>query len=382
MSHYYANPLSILLSPTETLSNVIGGLQSEHLEAIRMLPSFRKEIEDLLDGEDTGQARDLLDSDAALLNEVRYSLEGRHGIIRKAQQAMRLLTTVRAREKGPMDQLELYVKAFSGQLAESETFRDFLASINTFSPNEVISLTEEILSELTRGEFPIISQSVIKAAENFFKEIFLIKEAVQSIALDADAAGTPIRSKYAMQSKILRTTVVAQKVQLSKEKSSLSEMDVSYSNLLDDLTAQLEEYFKLDNPLDMFLNEIWLYDLKSPNREVFTPKPRYAIERALSAPHDYLGCTCCRASEEGLSASQPPTAVIYQLYLETGGLINVFDLWSAFFAIVGGENGEDCDERTALVLFYRALADLKLLGMVKQSRKKTDHLAKLAWKGL
>ena len=157
---------------------------------------------------------------------------------------------------------------------------------------------------------------------------------------------------------------------------------MSYSNLLDELTDLLEEYLKFENPLDQFLHEIWIYDSKSPYREVFTPKPRHAIERALSVPHDYLGCTCCKASEEGLSSSQPPTAILYQLYLETGSLINVFDLWSAFYAIVGGEDGVDCDERNALVLFYKALADLKLLGMVKQSRKKTDHLAKLAWKGL
>jgi len=33
-------------------------------------------------------------------------------------------------------------------------------------------------------------------------------------------------------------------------------------------------------------------------------------------------------------------------------------------------------------LFYRGLAELKYLGLVKNSRKKTDHLTKLAWKGL
>jgi origin recognition complex subunit 3 len=33
-------------------------------------------------------------------------------------------------------------------------------------------------------------------------------------------------------------------------------------------------------------------------------------------------------------------------------------------------------------MFYRGLADLKSLGMVKQSKKKADHLAKVAWKGL
>jgi origin recognition complex subunit 3 len=33
-------------------------------------------------------------------------------------------------------------------------------------------------------------------------------------------------------------------------------------------------------------------------------------------------------------------------------------------------------------LFQRALAEIKYLGMVKASRKKTDHVGKTMWKGL
>jgi hypothetical protein len=33
-------------------------------------------------------------------------------------------------------------------------------------------------------------------------------------------------------------------------------------------------------------------------------------------------------------------------------------------------------------LFQRALAELKYLGLVKPTRKKTDHISKVAWKGL
>lgn len=33
-------------------------------------------------------------------------------------------------------------------------------------------------------------------------------------------------------------------------------------------------------------------------------------------------------------------------------------------------------------LFQRALAELKYLGLVKASRKKTDHVSKIMWKGL
>lgn len=36
----------------------------------------------------------------------------------------------------------------------------------------------------------------------------------------------------------------------------------------------------------------------------------------------------------------------------------------------------------ARALFSRALAELKYLGMIKSSRKKADHVAKLLWKGL
>ena len=36
-----------------------------------------------------------------------------------------------------------------------------------------------------------------------------------------------------------------------------------------------------------------------------------------------------------ISASQPATAIVYQLYLESGPLINVADLWSAFLVIKG-----------------------------------------------
>lgn len=39
-------------------------------------------------------------------------------------------------------------------------------------------------------------------------------------------------------------------------------------------------------------------------------------------------------------------------------------------------------DETIRVLFSRALAELKYLNTIKNSRKKTDHLAKLLWKGL
>ncbi len=66
-------------------------------------------------------------------------------------------------------------------------------------------------------------------------------------------------------------------------------------------------------------------------------------------------------------------------HCEAGALVNVADLWSAFFSLVGKESGPAADERMALVLFYRGLAELRAMGFVKASRKRTDHIAKVKW---
>ena len=79
-----------------------------------------------------------------------------------------------------------------------------------------------------------------------------------------------------------------------------------------------------------------------------------------------------------MTSSQTPTSIVYQLYLETGALLNVADLLSAFSNIMR----EKYDEQVTTALFCRALAELKYLGMIKPSRKKVDHVAKVMWNGL
>jgi origin recognition complex subunit 3 len=218
-----------------------------------------------------------------------------------------------------------------------------------------------------------------------------LDELVQSSANDGQAS-QPLRSADDVKHSTLRTTVVAQKVELSKQKSALSKQDADYTALLRELTDLLENYFDgvLITPKQLLMHEIFLYDLRSPHREVLTPRPRHAIERALAAPHDYLDCDCCGpevdrviASGEGgvdeinLTVSQPATALLYQLYLESGSLINASDFWQAFRAIV-----DTADEQRTIALFQRGLAELRCFGVIKSTRRRIDHVSKVAWRGL
>lgn len=384
MCHFYANPLSILLAKQE-LGNRSDLLQAEHFEAIRMLPSFRKRIESLLDQNETTKARFLLESNEHLLQEIELFLPTGNTdgpVSTKAVDVLRslrlLLLVAASANVDCLRATELYIMALSGTINDSTVVLDVLSAIKHMKAGDVLDCIGAIINMIEAGDPYGDLEGWSEEAADLSNSLQELEAKLRGLDWQSDT----LHSKYTLQKKSIRATVIAQKVQLSKAEATLSHEDLAFTEIVDDFLELLRFAFSFENPQDEFLSEIWLYDSRSPIREVFTPKPRYALERAVSDPHDYLGCSCCASSSGSLSASQPPTAIIYQLYLETSGLINVFDLWSAFFAVIGGEDGEDCDERLALSLFYRGLSDLKYMGMVKQSRKKTDHLGKLAWKGL
>ena len=257
----------------------------------------------------------------------------------------------------------------SNRLSKSPLLEDTLASLRRVKSNDL----QDLLNSISVG------------AHGHGLRIPEIKKEIADIMAQLPEQ-TVLRSSYDIQHSNLRTTVVAQKVELSRHAAKVTSEEAAYTKVIDKFIVELEDFFgsRFINPRELFLHELFIYDAKSLHREVFMPRPRFAIERALSSPHDYLGCDCCDSGAGGLSASQPATAIVYQLYLESGSMINTADLWSAFWTIMGPEESEEVDGKRekALALFSRALAELKYLGMIKNSRKKADHLAKLSWKGL
>ncbi|KAH8815106.1 origin recognition complex subunit 3 N-terminus-domain-containing protein [Xylogone sp. PMI_703] len=378
MCHFFANPLSILLE-FESSASSLSSLQQEHFELVRTLPSFRKLIERLLEEKDTRRARSIIEDDETLIEEIKRSMRDKTGTINGIIQRLAILSLLGT---GSVGEMELYMLAFTGDLNDSSLLRNLIDSIKTATPENLTSLTSQLARLVKSGRPEVDLEGWENDCPGLYNSLLDINKNLVTICDAGKQQNRQITSKYSVQKMGLRTTGVAQKVQQSQQAAALSKLDIEFTQYLDDLQRLLKDYLTFPNPLDIFMNEIWLYEFKSPYRDVFTPRPKFVVERALSIPHDYLGCECCNPSLEGLSSTQPPTAILYQLYLETGSLINVYDLWSAFFAIIGSEDGEGYGEREALMLFYRALADLKSLGMIKQSRKKTDHLAKLSWKGL
>ena len=369
MSCYYANALSIFLDPCTKFDEV----PNDHFEAIRNLQSFRRFCRQLLEDDEAARVRDMLDSDAILFGLVRQKIrEGREALadmMVATNMVWELQRCVLASQIMPKS--KFYGLAMSNRLNGSSIARSLLLAIRKAPSNHAAEFMKAVLT--------------LGLPEDIEERCISLKDGLVEMIKDQAEPDQPLRSEDDVKNSTLRTTVVAQKVELSKQKSSVSKQDAAYTTTLRKFTDLIEEFFndKFIDPKGLLFHEIFLYDLKSPNREVFTPRPRHAIERALVAPHDYLDCDCCApgkddGDEATLSASQPATAVLYQLYLESGSLINASDLWQAFQAVAG-------DERTDgqnLALFQRALAELQYMGLVKSTRKRVDHVAKVAWRGL
>ncbi|KAI1312561.1 origin recognition complex subunit 3 N-terminus-domain-containing protein [Xylaria venustula] len=375
MCHFYANPLSFLVS--DGLSS--NALQSEHIELLRYLPSFRRNVESALENNSVIQVRHLLEDDSKLTSHLLECLSKRRQWFVKLGRILKIFTSNLA---VTTDFAGLYMDVSYNGIGPMNQYEQFFDSIKRMGPSDSEAYLSRLLDTMHHGDQSLGLHPWVDEAQETANLLSDILTSIQKLRGDADGQGHVLRSKYSGKSKILRTTIVAQKVQLSQDTTTLTDHDKSYTDLIDRIIEYLEVTMRIDGASSMPFNEIWLYDSKTPYKDVFIPRPRNVLERALSRPHDYLGCSCCKIDEDQITPTLPTTAILYQLYLETGSLINAADIWSAYHAIVGEDNEDGLDERTALFLFYRAIAEMKAIGFVKQSRKKADHVAKLAWKGL
>lgn len=378
MCHFYANPLTIFLSD-EPKKNLI---QPEHVEAIRSLESFRAHVEQAVEIGQLPHARSLLEDDDYLLRRVRKTLKQTRQWKLRLLRSLQLLNASEIQKEGLTT---LYINGLAHGIDLLAQDSKVLDQVKRLSTEEVAALIQRLTRSMESGNAEIGLDSWEGQDETLLSTLSEMLEKTTVLKSQAQEKGNTLRSKYSAQSKVLRTTVVAQKVQLSQDTSTLTDEDKAFTELVDSLADYLSAAVSCEAAETVFLQEIWLYDYKFPHKDVFIPRPGTVFERALSRPHDYLACACCGNAEGGSASTLPATSILYHLYQETGALVNVSDLWSAFYATIGGDNNDDdsedsgMDERTALVLFYHGLAELRAMGFVKATKKKADHIAKLKW---
>jgi origin recognition complex subunit 3 len=312
------------------------------------------------------QVRDMIENDEYLIQQTIKSVDAGQQIMRKLFQTVRVVhACLQYTQTGKkINVSDLSVRALCGELYESNVMEEMMATTKTLDSDKLLELISRLRQIIHSPE-----------AEQILQDLGTL--------LESSPDSGPLRSGYNINSTVTKTTVVQQRIQLTKGIAEQSEQDFEYTTIVDRLVALLQEHLTetLINPQDLFLHEAFLFDLRSPLKETFGPRPRFAIERALATPFDYLLSSTIDTTTK-VSAKQPATAILYQLYLDSGAMVNVHDLWQAFLGVFETDQGKSCDDRVVMSLFYSALSELKAFGVVKNSRKKTDHLAKCAWMGL
>ncbi|KAL1890407.1 Origin recognition complex subunit 3 [Sporothrix stenoceras] len=508
MCYFYANPLSVFLrdigdsDDTTTQDNLLKN--ADYLTAIRQLPSFRRHVEALVADVDIDAAKQLLGDTpdeqqylrTAVANQLQYQRRWNQRIARSVQ-----LAAASGMFPG-RSFTELYITALEDQrganedaftLEEDDTSlaATMTTAIRRMSSVELIAMIRRLVLAVQAGDAELaleappeniaepaegtdpyetnwttLSTNLAKIADQIEElqkklevtyanrarsRIMMLKAAGSGPSSPGGGGPPQLRSKYTAQSKVLRTTVVAQKVQLSRDSMLLTEEDEAFSELVDATVAAVTGVVDVEpatisraaaapsslaspspSPAGrLWLQEVWLYDARAPYRDVFIPRPGLVVERALARPHDYLACECCAGTgappkkkkksskkdndedKGSIRPTLPATAILYQLYLDAGPLINVADLWEAFQnAVSDSGNGprddkegdaarnkdkeaaennsdnaaegdeeaeEDTQERRHLVQFYQGLSEMKTLGYIKPTRRKVDHVAKIKW---
>ena len=322
--------------------------------------------QNLMERKDYDTLKILLEDDNRLRNlvmqEIEVGQEALQAILKAIDVLFRVQSNLTIKKRASWS--EMYIQAMCAGFTESAVFEEIMDAVKKL-PSDMM---KGLLDEMTETSAPI--------------ELVVIMAELDLLTHQLEYPTVPLRSAYDIHHETLRTTVIAQKVSLSRNTSTLSTQDGAYTKIVDRIYTILRKYFEntLINPQDLLLNEILIFDSKSPHRDVFTPKPRFAIERALSSPHDYLDCDCCRGSEDGLSATQPATTILYQLYLESSAVINTADLWSAFWTIVGGDgiDDEETEQRKAQSVFIQQ-SHIRLSISCSWLTRLTEHCSPEHW---
>lgn len=380
MSHFYANPLSALAT-TGISSSLI---QKEHIEAVRNTSSFRRHVERLVESSDSNNHSDakLMIEDDSTMRNLILDGEQHHNWIDKLLRSLLILETSGAMRGSFSD---AYITALSAG-ASAEEDSSLVSVLQQLEVSGMLEVIARILRVLDKGDETLhLGPGTDAEAIELRNAMEDQRQTLERLQAGATVRNVILRSKYSGHGQVTRTTVIAQRVRLSRDSAALSDEDKQFTEVIDQVAKLLVDYIRVPNASSILFSEVWLYESRSPLRDVMVPRPRVVYERSLMRPHDYLGCSCCAPSEGegGLKATLPPTSILYQMYQETGNQINVADLWSAFSTLGSSDDGEGAqdgsDERKALAAFYQGLAELRALGFVKPSRKKMDHVAKVKW---
>ncbi|RZF40020.1 hypothetical protein LSTR_LSTR002423 [Laodelphax striatellus] len=375
MRHFYGSKTNLLCYLKSDMKGAFEGLNKDNLASIEQIPSFRKYLSSLPEEKQTK----IKSSSPALKEVIRNLMKELRDAISVFHTFLRMLhALVSDLPDCPLGKQyrEIYSEAVTMKVSNSASYKECFKILALTSKDELLPKLDKMLEILE--ECNLEGESV-KSLKSKLKSH---RKKIENVGMEQTSrtpTKSPSKAKFNVTS---RAQFKEQLAKLSETKQPANPYELARMNLLEFLRDELFESTLI--PLTSLpLHEVVLFDDVASVKRRLIGAPRAALHTALNNPHHYLECDCCKLSNDGeILPTMPDVCIAYKLHLESSSLINMYDWLQSFAAVVNpnGDGGKDLDDQIQ-ARFTQAVAELQLLGFIKPTKKKADHVVRLTWGG-
>uniref|UniRef100_A0A8C8RQZ1 Origin recognition complex subunit 3 n=1 Tax=Pelusios castaneus TaxID=367368 RepID=A0A8C8RQZ1_9SAUR len=381
VEHFYSQPLSVLCCQLLEAKKRVNSLSHSQCENIRSLPSFRRYVESQVSEKQIA----LLTEDNFLKEVTQTLLEDLHIYHENYFPVLRCLHVFTASlPKYPLGKQvrELHCACLGRRVWETEEYGSAVQLMRMLAKAELMAILQKCVEIFTSSSGKQFSNTIEKLEE------FLARFQNLEVAETSEVQDVSVSTQKEFQKKTdlyhLQKTLLELKE--SKRSKKLTKFEMLRSEVVDFIDSLVRSYLV---PAEMQpLNEVVYFNTANILREHLNAAPRIALHTALNNPYCYLKNQTLKSDTGCISNTAPDICIVYKLHLECGRLINLVDWLEAFSTVVTAVEGTDpasvaTDQVDEIIhaRFIRAVSELELLGFIKPSKQKTDHVARLTWGG-
>ncbi|XP_078486467.1 origin recognition complex subunit 3 [Ciona intestinalis] len=273
---------------------------------------------------------------------------------------------------------EVFCLCYKSGVENNDGFKQTLLLLKVTSKDQLIEILQNCNSSLAGGKYSdnVDTQfhplTAVEKFRNFVLELESLDDTVAEEEGTEEIENEPLETvKYAYQ---LQERIRNRSKQKKRNKMT------KFEKLQEAIINYLKEFFEFNlRPVSALpLHETFYFDDTMTIKQHKMAAPRFAIQKALSDPGHYLNLQSI--SQDIATPEAPDICIAYKLHTESASIINLFDWMTAFHTIVHSteETCSEIDEITQ-ARFIRAVSELQLLGFIKPTKRKTDHVQRLTW---
>ncbi|XP_036727379.1 origin recognition complex subunit 3 isoform X2 [Balaenoptera musculus] len=380
LEHFYSQPLSVLCCNLPEAKRRINFLSDNQCENIRRLPSFRRYVEKQASEKQVA----LLTNERFLKEETQSLLENLHVYHTNYFLVLRCLHQFTSSlPKYPLGRQirELYCTCLEKNILDSEEYASALQLLRMLAKDELMAMLQKCFKVFKSSSEKHFGNTA-KRIEEFLAQFQSLDEAKEEEedTSESQSKGLQKTDLYHLQKSLLEMK------ELRRTSKRQTKFEVLREQLVSFIDSLVREYLLL--PETQPLHEVLYFSAAHTLRQHLNAAPRIALHTALNNPYYYLKNEALRSEEGCIPNVAPDICIAYKLHLECSRLINLVDWSEAFATVVTAAEKMDAnsvtsEERNEIIhaRFIRAVSELELLGFIKPTKQKTDHVARLTWGG-